>query len=78
MEKMIFEDYEEWVDDQEILTTQEIKTAKTLIEKLTAEIDKAESDISNLNADIGELDGEIGAWGKIKRQPVICEALRTP
>jgi len=64
MEKMIFEDYEEWVDDQEILTTQEIKTAKTLIEKLTAEIDKAESDISNLNADIGELDGEIGAWEK--------------
>merc|ERR1719194_312957 len=50
MEKMIFEDYEEWVDDQEILTKQEIKTAKTLIEKLTAEIDKAESDISNLNA----------------------------
>merc|ERR1719453_1132460 len=64
MEKMIFEDYEEWVDDQEILTTQEIKTAKTLIEKLTAEIDKAESDISNLNADIGELDGEIAAWEK--------------
>merc|ERR1719335_816636 len=64
MEKMIFEDYEEWVDDQEILTTQEIKTAKTLIEKLTAEIDKAESDISNLNADIGELDGEIASWEK--------------
>merc|ERR1719161_698470 len=64
MEKMIFEDYEEWVDDQEILTTQEIKTAKTLIDKLTAEIDKAESDIENLNADIGELDGEIGAWEK--------------
>jgi len=64
IEKMIFEDYEEWVDDQEILTTQEIKTAKTLIDKLTAEIDKAESDIENLNADIGELDGEIGAWEK--------------
>lgn len=64
IEKMIFEDYEEWVDDQTILTNQEIKTAKTLIDKLTAEIDKAESDISNLNADIADLDGEIAAWEK--------------
>lgn len=64
VEKMIFEDYEEWVDDQTILTNQEIKTAKTLIDKLTAEIDKAESDISNLNADIADLDGEIAAWEK--------------
>merc|ERR1719159_1367621 len=64
MEKMIFEDYEEWVDDQTILTNQEITTAKTLIDKLTAEIDKATSDITNLNADIAELDGEIGAWEK--------------
>merc|ERR1719316_458334 len=64
MEIKIFDDYEEWVDDQEILTTQEIKTAKTLIDKLTAEIDKALSDIENLNADIDELDGEIAAWEK--------------
>merc|ERR1719159_1191146 len=64
MEKMIFEDYEEWVDDQTILTNQEITTAKTLIDKLTAEIDKATSDITNLNADIDELDGEIAAWEK--------------
>jgi predicted nucleic acid-binding Zn-ribbon protein len=64
IEKMIFEDYEEWVDDQTILTNQEIKTAKTLIDKLTAEIDKAESDISNLNADIADLDGEIASWEK--------------
>merc|ERR1719428_1753162 len=64
MEKMIFEDYEEWVDYQTILTNQEITTAKTLIDKLTAEIDKATSDITNLNADIDELDGEIAAWEK--------------
>jgi outer membrane murein-binding lipoprotein Lpp len=64
VEKMIFEDYEEWVDDQTILTNQEITTAKTLIDKLTAEIDKAASDIANLNADIDELDGEIAAWEK--------------
>merc|ERR1719207_274687 len=64
VEKMIFEDYEEWVDDQKILTNQEITTAKTLIDKLTAEIDKAASDIENLNADIDELDGEIAAWEK--------------
>merc|ERR1719428_1903822 len=64
MEKMIFEDYEEWVDDQTILTNQEITTAKTLIDKLTAEIEKMGSDISNLNTDIDELDGEISAWEK--------------
>merc|ERR1719161_954681 len=64
MEKMIFEDYEEWVDDLTILTNQEITTAKTLIDKLTAEIDKATSDITNLSADIDELDGEIAAWEK--------------
>merc|ERR1719301_148878 len=58
MEKMIFEDYEEWVDDQTILTNQEITTAKTLIDKLIAEIDEAQSSIDGLSADIEELDGE--------------------
>jgi len=64
----IFEDYEEWVDDQEILTLQEIKTAKTLIDKLTADIDKAQSDIDGLSEEISGLDGEIGAWEKDQKK----------
>merc|ERR1719217_124791 len=59
VEKMVFADYSEWVDDDTTKLSQEIKTGKSTISKLTAFIDKAESDISGLGGSIAKLDGEI-------------------
>jgi predicted nucleic acid-binding Zn-ribbon protein len=59
VEKMIFADYEEWVDDETTKLSQEIETGKNSISKLTAFVEKAESDVSGLKSAIAKLDGEI-------------------
>jgi len=60
VEKMVFADYTEWVDDETTKLGFEVKTGKSSISKLTATIDKAESDISGLKSAIGKLDAELG------------------
>jgi len=59
VEKMVFADYEEFVDDESTKLSQEITTGKSTISKLTATIEKAESDVRGLKSAIGKLDGEI-------------------
>jgi chromosome segregation ATPase len=59
IEKKVYADYTEWVDDEETKLSQEIKTGKDTISKLTAFIEKAESDINGLKSGISTLDGEI-------------------
>jgi len=59
VEKKVFADYSEWVDDETTKLSQEIQTGKSTISKLTAFIEKAESDVDQLRSGISKLDGEI-------------------
>jgi hypothetical protein len=61
-EAKMFDDYEEWVEDEARKTGFEIKTLKASIEELTTEAEKADADVANLAKRISELDGEIAAW----------------
>jgi DNA repair exonuclease SbcCD ATPase subunit len=58
----MFDEYEEWVEDESRKIGFEIKTLKTSIEELTAEAEKADADVADLSAKIEELEGEIAAW----------------
>jgi len=59
VEKKVFADYTEWVDDETTTLNQEIKTGNSGSSKLTAFVEKAEADVSGLKSAIGKLDGEI-------------------
>jgi len=59
VEKKVFADYSEWVDDESTQLSQEIQTGKSSISKLTAFVEKSESDVRGLKSSIGKLDGEI-------------------
>jgi chromosome segregation ATPase len=59
VEKKIFADYTEWVDDETTKLSQEIQTGKNSISKLGGFIEKAESDVNQLHSAIAKLDGEI-------------------
>jgi len=58
-ESKTFADYSEWVPDQSTQLGFSIKTAKSDIEKLLAEISKADADADELSASIGELEADI-------------------
>merc|ERR1719199_743782 len=55
----VMNEYTEWVDDEATRLSQEIKTAKALIEKLIAEIEVATNDIAELTDAIAALDADI-------------------
>jgi len=61
-EVKLFDEYEEWVEDEARKTGFEIKTLKSQIEELTTEAEKADADVADLAKRISELDGEIAAW----------------
>jgi hypothetical protein len=65
-EAKTFATYSEWVSDQSTQLGFEIKTSKSDIEKLLAEIGKADSDVDKLSSSIAGLEDEIGTAEKEK------------
>jgi chromosome segregation ATPase len=61
-EAKMFDEYEEYAEDESRKTGFEIKTLNTQIEELSTAAEKADSDVADLSARIEELDGEIAAW----------------
>jgi len=70
VEKKVFADYSEWVDDETTKLSQEIKTGESQSSKLTAFIEKAESDVNGLKSAIAKLDGEIATMEAEKKAAV--------
>merc|ERR1719428_1536875 len=58
-EQQTYRAYSEWVDDQSRELGFEMKTAKSDIEKLTAEATKADSDVSELSDAINQLQSDL-------------------
>jgi len=70
VEKKVFAEYSEWVDDETTKLSQEIKTGKSTSSKLTATIEKAESDVSGLKSAIAKLDDEVATMDGEKKAAV--------
>jgi len=70
VEKMVFADYKEWVDDEVTQLGFEIKTGKSTISKLIATADKADSDVASLKTAIAKLDGEIATMEGEKKAAI--------
>jgi len=74
VEKMVYGDYAEWVDDETTKLGFEIETGKKTSAKLSAFIEKAESDVSQLASGIAKLDGEIATMEGEKKSAVAQRA----